>query len=164
MPQGCAGAATRLLLWQQRYALSAATPAVATVGSILGAGCHFHRMQARGRHATISAHRPAMICHFMLRMSSEIQVLKLTRDACMHIGLSSEIFGMSFHNDFWNIQVFKTRAFPTSCAIFRIVILSKWYLWSVARKFADVIIGDTDVMLQYVLVPATGRQDGRVPR
>jgi hypothetical protein len=33
----------------------------------------------------------------------------------------------------------------------------------VARKFADVVTGDTDVVLQYVLVPATGRQDGRVP-
>lgn len=37
-------------------------------------------------------------------------------------------------------------------------------LWSVARKFADVVIGDTDIMLQYALVPATRGQDGWVPR
>jgi hypothetical protein len=38
------------------------------------------------------------------------------------------------------------------------------HLWSVARKFADVVTGDTDVLLHYVFVPATGGQDGRVPR
>jgi hypothetical protein len=33
-----------------------------------------------------------------------------------------------------------------------------------AREGADIVAGDADVVLQYVLVPATGGQDAGAPR
>ena len=55
--------------------------------------------------------------------------------------------------------------FCTVTEIFARTLFMLWksHLWSMTTKLADIVTGDADVMLQYVLVPATWGQDAWAP-
>ena len=107
--------------------------AVAIVGSTLITGCHFRTRQAHGRHATIWVHKPDNYVHTKVWDPKPSDKMPFL--------------------------------FCTVIEIFARTLFMSWksHLWSMTTKLADIVTGDADVMLQYVLVPATWGQDAWAP-